>query len=44
MRGTVPNGLYPHNISQTVPGSGHPGPATPLRPLNVPWMFEGGGR
>ena len=39
----VPDGLYPRNISQTVPGRGLPGPETQLGPLYSTSLYEGGG-
>ena len=40
--GTVLDGLHLRKISQTIPGHGRPGTATPLGPLHGPGLSEGG--
>ena len=42
IRGPVLDGIHPWNRSQIVTGRGRPGHATPLGPLYVPGMSEGG--
>ena len=41
-RGPVPDGIYLQKIPQTVPGRGHPGPATQLGPLHGTGLSERG--